>query len=543
MAKGEDIAATGTTGNIATDKTQSKGSPHQSSDSLIAQGAENRGPSSLFRRLFSFNSLLAFLLLGAVVGSLYINTHIFEGDTWWHLVAGEQILKTHTWPTKDQYSFTAAGDKWIAYEWGGEVVMAVASRLGGLRGLALLYVILVSLVALLMFSYAYSRSRNGKAAFIACGLLLPLTTVTYTVRPKLLGQVFLLVTLILLDRYRHGRQKNLWILPALFVVWVNTHGTFAFGIVFLVVYWVSGLMDLKIGGISTKPWTDRERRHLGVVTLLSFAALAVTPYGTELAARYVTMSFSQPLNLASFQEWQPPDFTNLYGKVFLAILLLFLIIPFILRLECRLEEVVLVIIGVFAGCIHVRFGILFAILLAPFLATLIAPYMPAYDPNKDKPLLNLALMALVVVVCVRVFPSRSKLVKTVSESFPTGAVKYIRQHPSVGPIFNNEYWGGYLIKELGPQRKVFIDGRADLYEPAGLLSDYISIMRLAPNTTFLLRKYHVNACLIPLNSPLAIFLTRLPDWRRVYSGSISVMFVHETKAPPGTEKETPSRKT
>ncbi|HVB29286.1 MAG TPA: hypothetical protein VNG91_05685, partial [Terriglobia bacterium] len=107
------------------------------------------------------------------------------------------------------------------------------------------------------------------------------------------------------------------------------------------------------------------------------------------------------------------------------------------------------------------------------------------------------------------------------------------QHPSVGPVFNKEFWGGYLIEELAPRQKVFIDGRADLYEAAGVLTDYLSIMRLAPNTPFLLRKYQVRSCLIEPDSPLATLLAQSPDWRRAYSDGISVIFVRKTEAAAG----------
>ena len=67
-------------------------------------------------------------------------------------------------------------------------------------------------------------------------------------------------------------------------------------------------------------------------------------------------------------------------------------------------------------------------------------------------------------------------------------VRYLKQR-GVYVLFNtngtllNEYgWGGYLIWSLGPQQKVFIDGRADIYEYAGVLPDYISMTRMESST-------------------------------------------------------------
>ena len=53
---------------------------------------------------------------------------------------------------------------------------------------------------------------------------------------------------------------------------------------------------------------------------------------------------------------------------------------------------------------------------------------------------------------------------TIAKDYPVAAVDYLRQHPHPKGMFNDYFYGGYLIWRLGPQHKVFIDGRGDLYE-------------------------------------------------------------------------------
>jgi hypothetical protein len=153
-----------------------------------------------------------------------------EGDTWWHIAVGEHILSTGTWPTTDTYSFTVAGNDWVAYEWLGEVVLALATRLGGLRGLATLLVVLSITLLLLLYYFAYLRSGNVRASVLACILLLPVAGAFLTLRPQFIGYIFLLITLICLERFRQGHLRALWILTGIFLLWVNTHGTFLFGL-------------------------------------------------------------------------------------------------------------------------------------------------------------------------------------------------------------------------------------------------------------------------------------------------------------------------
>src|SRR5271170_6487525 len=98
--------------------------------------------SAALRRIFSFPAMLASLLVGAVfaVGRGF---HV-DPDLWWHIKVGEAILTTHRWPTTDSYSFTVNGQPWLAYEWLGDVIFAEANRLGGLRGLDGLLILLGS---------------------------------------------------------------------------------------------------------------------------------------------------------------------------------------------------------------------------------------------------------------------------------------------------------------------------------------------------------------------------------------------------------------
>lgn len=122
---------------------------------------------------FSGVLLIAGIFLGTHLEGTRGDTLFGEGDTWWHIRAGEEILRAHAWPHTETYSFTAAGTDWIAYEWLGEVAMALAYRGGGLVGLKLLSLTLSGGMFLLLYIYATRRSGNCKAAFVVCAGVLP----------------------------------------------------------------------------------------------------------------------------------------------------------------------------------------------------------------------------------------------------------------------------------------------------------------------------------------------------------------------------------
>ena len=500
------------------------------------------------RKLFSFPVFLAVLLMaGAFVGRLGNMQQVsspgstplywLEGDTWWHIAVGNLILKTHHWPLHDLYSFTAHGSAWIAYEWAGEVLMALAWHFGGARGLMILLTAMAWVVLLLLYYYAYLGSGKVKAAFVACAVLLPLASISFTLRPQMPGYIFLIATLIVLKRFRQGHHNSLWILPPIFLVWVNSHGTFVLGFGLIVLYWLSGLQAFKFGGLYAEPWAPHQRVRLELVTLLCLIASLVTPYGTQLAAYPAEMTLFQPLNLQFIQEWMPLDLSQFYGKLFLGLVLLFWVLVIAKRPEIRLEDATLLLIAMAETFVHARFMLLFVPVFAPVLAELIAPWFSNYKAAKDPHVLNFVLMALIGFGIFKFFPSQARLQRQVAAQSPVGAVQFLQTHPGLQPTFNDYDWGGYLILTSAPAHQVFIDGRLDIYEYSGVMTDYLDIMHVQADTPFLLNKYHVRSCLIRPGSSLATLLTASPAWKQVYLDSQSVLFARISEAKPANRME------
>jgi len=482
------------------------------------------------RKAISFPVLMAVLL--AAVALIGVHDRLPDPDTWWHIAVGEHILRTHSWPTSDPYSFTAPGAHWIAYEWLGEVAMAFAARAGGFSALAALLFGLVAAITTLLYCYFCLRSGNAKAACIATGLLLPVAAAVFTLRPQLFGYLFLLITLICLERFRQGHDRALWFLPPLFLVWVNTHGTFVFGLAAIGLYYVSGLFQFHFGGLSAERWTGKQRLQLLLAFLFSILALLVTPYGSQLAAYPVQMATSQPFNIANIQEWQPLSFALGVGKYFLALVLIMFLIHVLLPVKYRLHEMALLLFGVYAACVHIRFILIFVMFFGPIVACILARWTPRYNREKDQYLLNLAIIALVIVAVLKYLPSKTDLQKLVSKDYPVAAVEYLRQHPQSTRMFNAYGFGGYLIWQLGSQQKVFIDGRADLYEYSGVFQDYLHIADLHDDALHLLDSYKIESCLVGRKDALATLLSASSDWKRVYSDDVSVLFVRSKGANP-----------
>ncbi|MGH9704336.1 MAG: hypothetical protein ACRD4K_13260, partial [Candidatus Acidiferrales bacterium] len=392
-----------------------------------ALGRQRDALAGWIKKCFSFPVFLAAILAaGACVAA---HTRFVDPDTWWHIRVGEIILRSGTWPTHDLFSFSVPGSEWIAYEWFGEVIFALAWRLGGFVGLAAVDFLLSGTIAILLYVYATLRSGKCKAACVIVTFSLPILSAFFTLRPQLLGYVFLLTTMILMERYRQGLSKHLWVLPAVFLVWVNTHGTFVLGAVVVGAYLLSGLFKFQAGGIVAVPWTAEQRRHILLVMLLCMLVAPITPYGARLAAYPLQMAFMQPVNVANIMEWQPMTFDDALGKVFLAMMLGYFLIQVVSRISYRLETIALLIFAIFSACIHIRFLLFFLFLFVPLLAEAIARWADAYKPEKDLRLINAAVMLLLAFAGVRYLSHAGRISESFTKSYPVAAVAYLKQHP------------------------------------------------------------------------------------------------------------------
>jgi hypothetical protein len=478
---------------------------------------------TMFQYVFSFPAMLGGLLVVAVF--VMVRDFAVDPDLWWHLKVGQSILATHRWPTTDPYSFTAAGQPWLAYEWLGDVLIALAAQVGGLRGLQALLIILGACIMLALYSYATLRCGNSKAGFLATAVLLFLATINFNLRPQMLGYLFLILTLIALERFRQSKPAAVWFLPAIFLAWINTHGSWEIGLGTILIYWLCGLRQFRLGDLEAHTWKPSERVHLSLIFLLCLAVVPITPYGTRLAAFPFQVGLSHPLAMVHIQEWQSISLNAFSPKLLLALVLGTIALQIAFNFKWRVEDFLLLIGATAMAFIHVRFVLIFVPIFAPAFACMLARWVPGYEREKDPYLVNAILMVVMLVVMIRYFPSRSRIEENVSARFPVSAVNYLNEHTIPERLFNSYGFGGYLVYSRGNEHKVFIDGRSELYEDGGVFADYLYISGIGPGSLSVLRNYGIRACLINREDPLAVFLAALPEWKSVYADQVSVIFV------------------
>jgi hypothetical protein len=476
-------------------------------------------PHERARPLFPFHlALMSILALWVYMGA---GRGVWDPDIWWHLRNADYLLRNLELPRSDMFSFTVAGHPWINYEWLSEIPYYLAWRAFGLVGIYALFMLLVEMILLGNFYWAYKTSGNLKGSFLVACYSVLLAVVSFGPRTLLFGYVFLLLLLLLLWRLRSQGSAPLWLLPVLFCLWINTHGSWLLGMIVFGLFIGSGLWGGTWGRIDAVRWSPQQLRRLLTAAGASVAALFVNPFGYRLVFYPFEFALRQKLNVGHIEEWASVNFHDARGKVVLVFLAILFLGALLSRARWKLEELAIAAFGLYLGLTYVRFLFLAALLVAPFFARLL-DFLPPYRPEIDKPRLNALICAGVLTIVAARFPSRAELQQGVERKSPTSALSYMQCHRIQGRVFNEYVWGGYMLWQT-PEIKTFIDSRTDIFEYGGVLKDYLDAMSLK-NSFAVLDKYQIRYVLFRPDAALTYLLKHNTAWRTVYSDDVAVIF-------------------
>lgn len=473
-----------------------------------------------FCLIFSFPAMLATMLAGAVFA--LAGRGLADPDIWFHLHNAEYLLTHLRVPRIETYSFTVIGQPWINPEYLAEVPYYLAWRTFGLVGIKGLTLLTLGVIFWGLLYLCWRQSRNIKAASIACIFAAFLGTVNFGPRTILFGYAYMVLLLILLERFRSGRHGSLWLVPPLFCLWINTHGSWSLGLVVFGIVVASGVIRGRWGRVEAVLWTPSQLRKLCIAFGASVGALFLNPYGYRLVFYPLDLAFRQRIAVNHVAEWVPVNFHDARGKMVLVFIVALVLSALLSSYRWQLQELALVLFGLYSGLTYIRFLFLLGILAAPLLARVLADVVPPYRRAIDKPILNALVMAGILVFMIRAFPSTAQLRQSIAKEYPADILPYLKSHSLSGRVMNDYSWGGYLCWK-DRNFKEFIDSRADIFVYAGVFQDYIKLIGLK-NSQAVLDKYGIRYVLFPRNEPLTVALEQNPNWRVAFRGNLSVLF-------------------
>jgi hypothetical protein len=483
----------------------------QAQETSIASAGPSAGQLiCIFNRIFSRHAMnVAVLVVVPMVFASCFNRTLSlpsDPDIWWHLADARILSTTHHFLRIEPYSFTVAGERWVNPEWLSELPYWLSYRAFQLQGLYFLSWLAFCANVLLVYWRGYLNSRHAGAAFWAGCLAFVLMTVNAGPRMIIFGYLAMSAELLILEAAGRGRKKVFWLLPPLFCVWINLHGTWLIGIALLGLYILCGLFRIRMNGLAQDAFRAGDRYRLFAVFGASLAALFVNPYGWKLVWNPLDMMLNQGVNIGSVAEWQPLKAGSLEGGAAVVSIALMVLANCVRGRRWTLFELAVVFFAWFAAFDHVRFLFLAAVLTIPILAADFERSFCAATDEKTIPAMNALLAAGAVCYVVVMFPSEARLQQRLASSFPLQTIRSIQPG---WRTFNWDYVGGRMAFE---GKSAFVDSRLDIFEHHGVLQDYEASMHLI-DPLEVLDRYRIDHVLVLGEQPLGYLLNRTPGWK------------------------------
>lgn len=393
---------------------------------------------------------------------------IIDPDYYWHLQYGDWILDNGRLPTVDFWSWTFDGKAYKLTQWLGEVVMALANRAGGEMGTSILAAVLLTLTITCSYRAARCFLDNRLAALavaVGCNAIL----VSLPCRPHQFTHLGLACMTWIISIYQtNGDKKVLYWIPSLFALWVNLHGGYAVGLVYLWMVIGAIAADKFINNQCSEIWNAC--KPLFFAALLAVAATLINPYGWGAWLYAIDIASLKSSSAGLVDEWAATTIKNDIGfNYFIVTSAMFVCMASSAKrppVSALLSALALAAVG----WTSLRVSIMMTVLMVPLLAAWLRHtpfYAMAFDGKARRydVCIKPAVAALVLVATLGLSLAVSFTDKTTSRyvtaNLPEQELAFIQDNRLQGNILNTPDTGGYLIRKAN--LKVALDTRFDLY--------------------------------------------------------------------------------
>ena len=326
-----------------------------------------------------------------------------------------------------------------------------------------------------------------------------------------MGLVCFGLTVLVVER----RRSRWWLLPIVWV-WVNAHGSFPLGL-------------LWIGATCVGAWIDR--RHVPSradeapwsyfwAFVAGLALAAVNPLGPRLLTFAGTVVSKHEV-FRNIVEWKSANFQSNEGVVCLIGLVASFAIVSRRRVGWRYLLPAAGFLGL--GLLAQRNLAPLGVVMAPVLAAAFRTQPVASDEVRR---VNVVLAGVIGFVALLFVVGGALGPPVDASSYPVSSIRWLEAHGRLDAphrLITPDDVGNYLeLRERRP-RLVFIDDRVDMF-PATVSKDYKSLLNGADPALRVLDRWKVDTLLWPSHSALADRLAAGGKWRVVHRERGFVVF-------------------
>lgn len=439
---------------------------------------------------------------------------IKDPDYFWHIKAGEYMIKNKLILKKDVFSWFLYGKKWMSHEWLFEIIINIFKIIFGKIGI-LIYVFLCLLSLIFIFLLYNKREYLKNIPISLLWIFFMLIFMGFVqARPHLISYNLLAITLYLLyDNYNNEDSKKIYFLPVISLIWANVHGGSSNLSYIITLFFIfSGLFNFKFSKIESKKISWKQIKKYLIVFILSIIAIIVNPHGISMLI-YPYLNMMDSTMLSTISEWQPTNFSDIYHIPFLLLIVFTVLIYIFSNKRLKLIDFLLFGFTVVLGLKSVRFW--------PFVYIVSCFNIFYYiekrklDKGTDFVIIIFGVMLLFLTYMNRENALKNFNYKVIGDDI----ISYLKD---IEPkrLYNYYNYGGYLIYN---DIDVFVDGRADLYSKYNY-KDYYNISTLNGNFVKLIDKYDFDYFVLPKKLGLSTYLKNNDNYEVAIKDKETIVF-------------------
>lgn len=497
-------------------------------------------PAALLPNLAAMLTIatLAYCLLVYGAGERFFR----DSDSGWHIRTGEWILAQRALPQADPYSFSKAGQPWVTWEWGSDVLMGLAHRVDGLRGVTVLIALAIAACTWLWCRLSFVAGGDFFLAAAFAPLMITTASLHWLARPHVFSWLFIMGSVLYAERLpaRIG-PGHLAAVAGFTALWASLHASFFLAPLIALVY----ALAHAVRPLLWKVDQDAESRSARSFLWLALAALLgslLNPYGWRLHAHVLSYLGNEELT-SRIAEFQSFNFhTGEATQITLTLLVAMAGAVFALSQQ-KLAHFLLAVMFISAGLRSARVLPLVALAILPLANAAFANALRASSELRPRiqRVLDRALayssrvsridrsiggvafagLAAAVLLLMLYTPSFSNDIGFSSSRFPVDAAAAVEKLPIDARVLAPDSFGGYLIYRFKGTRKVYFDGRSDFYG-ADFMKQYLLLITARPGWMEVARSFRFTHALLPGDSALKAALEQA-GWTAKYRDKVATL--------------------
>ncbi len=465
---------------------------------------------------FFVNKKIFFLYLFLIFSfSLFLMSFLVrETDYFWHIKAGEYMVKNSRFLTRDIFSWIVKGKYWMSHEWLFEIIIYLLKLVSNNYHIFIYaFLFLFSMMIILFLTNRKEYLKNIPFSLFWLSLSMIFIGVIQC-RPHLISYNLLAITIwVLYDLYQDENSKKYLILPVVTIIWSNVHGgssnlPYLLSLVFL----IGGIFGFSFKKISARRYSKKQFFKYFLIMIVCVLCISVNPHGIKMLF-YPYQNMLDGFMLKTIAEWQPTNLNDFSHYTYFVLIIIIVCVFLFSSKKIKLIDLLLFCFVLFLGLKSIRFW--------PYTYIVMSYIIFYYIPSRKNDNGTEFVLFILSILLIIIFAINNKMIiKNINKKVLNDEVVSYIKTKNAKRLYNYYDYGGYLIY---CNISVFIDGRADLYSNYNY-KDYYKISSLAYGYEKIIKKYDFDYFIIPKDIGLATYLDNNDSYSLVFSDKKVVIY-------------------